>query len=78
MTLSYKSMRIRPLEHCFWRKKSCKMGTEQATKSITHCPSTTFKTRSYLAYLQQDTGLLTNTLNMKRLVVKKIQLFLSA
>lgn len=54
------------------------MGTKQAAKLITHCPSTTSKTYSYLAYLQQDAGLLTNTLNMKRLRVKKIHLQVSA
>ena len=78
MTLSYKSMQIRPLEHCFWLIKSCKTDTKQATKFITHCPSTTFKTRSYLAYLQQGVGSLTNKPSMKRLGVKKIHLHVSA
>lgn len=71
MTYLYKSMQITPLEHCFWLEKSYKTDTKQATKFITHCPSTTFKTRSYLAYLRRGVRSLTNKPSMKRLGVKK-------
>ena len=71
MTYLHKSMQITPLEHCFWLKKSCKMGTKPASKTVTLWPSTTFKTRSYLAYLRRGVRSLTNKPSMKRLGVKK-------
>lgn len=71
MTYLHKSMQITPLEHCFWLEKPCKMDTKSASKIITYYPSTTFKTRSYLAYLRRGVRSLTNKPSMKRLGVKK-------
>ena len=47
------------------------MGTKLSDKDVMYYPANIYKTCSYLAYLRQVVGLLTNKPSMKRLGVKK-------